>query len=332
MVAELVKNTKKFGGIEAWDRVDVEFISRIAEVVAGSSKRLREKPILVGYGEARTPLCLDANMSDILIEYVKRGLPQSLDTMPNGGATAPITAAGVITLGVAETLGGLVLGYSVDKNSVMSIDVCPSYADMKTGMFGYASPERMPLLAAKVQMITEFYGCPGGVHGGKTDACYPGIQAGVEKAVSMLFPLLAGAVGIGTMGHLENALTFSPQQLVIDNEIAGAVRHMLKGFEVNEETIAFDVIKEVGIGGNFMNHPHTAEHFRKECFLSKLFERLSWDTAWNQKTRGMEEKAKGKAAELMKIERPSPLSKEQEQAVDEIVKEAWARRRQLGQL
>ena len=237
MAAELVKNTKKLGGIETFDRLDVDLITRIAEIAAGSTEALRRNPILVGYAEARSPLCLDRNMAEILIDYVKKGLPQSLDTMPNGGMTAPMTSAGVLALGIAETLGGLILGYAVDPDAIMSIDICVSKADMRSGLYTYASPERMPLLAAGVQMINEYYGCPSGTHGGKTDACYPGLQAGMEKAMSMLFPLMAGSVGIGTMGHLENAVTFSPQQLVIDNEIAGGVRHMLEGFEVTDVII-----------------------------------------------------------------------------------------------
>lgn len=332
MAAELVKNTRKLGGIETFDVLDVQFISRIAEIVSGSAEALRQNPILVGYAEARSPLCIDRNMAQILIEYVKRGLPQSLDTMPNGGATAPVTCAGTLAVGVAETLGGLVLGMSVDPAAIMSIDVTPSVADMRTMLFTYAGVERMPLLAAKVQMLSEYYGCPGGAHGGKTDACHPGVQAGMEKTASMLFPLLAGATGIGTMGHLENALTFSPHQLVIDNEIAGAVRRMLRGFEVNAETLAFDVIKEAGIGGNYLAHMHTATHFRQEAFLSDLLERQPWEEARSRSPGGMEGKARARAQELLRQERQPVLSREQEQAIDEVVREAWHRRRELGQI
>ncbi len=332
MAAELVKMTRKLGGVETFDRLDAHFVTRIAEIAAGGPRELRRNPILVGYGEARSPLCLDRNMAEILIDYVKAGLPQSLDTMPNAGMTAPVTSAGCLALGIAESLGGLVLGYAVDPAAIMSIDVCPSKADMKTGLYAYASPERMPLLAAKVQMMGEFYGCPSGTHGGKTDACYPGTQAGMEKIMSMLFPLLAGSVGIGTMGHLENAVTFSPQQLVIDNEIAGAVRRMLQGFEVSEETLAVDAIKEVGPHGTFLQHEHTIAHFRDELFPSRMLDRLNWEAAVGQPVRGIEEKARAVAAELMQKETQPPLSREQERAIDDVVAEAWAKRRELGQL
>ena len=332
MAAELVKNTKKLGGIETFDRLDVDLITRIAEIAAGSTEALRRNPILVGYAEARSPLCLDRNMAEILIDYVKKGLPQSLDTMPNGGMTAPMTSAGVLALGIAETLAGLILGYAVDPDAIMSIDICVSKADMRSGLYTYASPERMPLLAAGVQMINDYYGCPSGTHGGKTDACYPGLQAGMEKAISMLFPLMAGSVGIGTMGHLENAVTFSPQQLVIDNEIAGGVRHMLEGFEVTPETLAVEVIKEIGPNGTFLDHEHTLRHLRQEVFPSKMFDRLNWSAAFAQPVYGIEERAKRVAAELMKRRTDSPLSAEQEWAIDQVVDEAWAKRDELGQL
>ena len=110
MAAELVKATKKLGGVETFDRLDVAFVTKIAEIAAGGAEELRRNPILVGYAEARSPLCIDRNMAEILIDYVKKGLPQSLDTMPSGGTTAPMTPAGVLAMGMAETLGGLILG------------------------------------------------------------------------------------------------------------------------------------------------------------------------------------------------------------------------------
>lgn len=327
MAAELVKNTSKLGGIETFSREDVHDIIRIAEVVCGSREELRKRPCLVGYAEARSPLCLDRNMADIFIDYIEAGLPQSLDTMPSAGATAPATCAGTLAQGIAETLGGLVLGYSIDENAVISIDLCPSMCDMRSCIFPYGSPGRLRILAASVQMINEFYRRPGGCHGGKTDACLPGVQAGFEKALSMIVPVLFGAIGIGTVGHLENAVTFSPQQLVIDNEFAGAIRQFLGGFEVSEETLALDVIREVGIEGNYLAHPHTADYFKEEFFLSDLFECLPWDGYQRLTAKGMEAKALHKARDLW-TRGPEPiLESDQIREVDAIVR---ARRREQG--
>lgn len=322
MAAELVKLTSKPGGIEAWSVKDVEYISRIAEIVTGSAEALRQQPILVGYGEARSPLCLDHNMTAVFVEYIKRGFPQSLDTMPAGGTTAPASSAGTLTLGLAETLGGLTLAYSICEDAIISLDICPTLADMRTLIYPYAGADRIPLVTAAMQMLAEYYGRPGGCHGGKTDACVPGVQAGVEKALSIMFPVLAGATGVGTLGHVENALTFSYEQLVIDNEIAGYIKRILHGFEVTEETIALDIIKEAGIGGNYLTHPHTAENFRKEFWMPELMERMPWD-AWDmQEVKGFEAKAKQRAKEILSDHYPHPLSAEQVRAIDEIVEAA----------
>jgi len=189
-------------------------------------------------------------------------------------------------------------------------------------LFGYAGAERVPLLSARIQMISEFYGCPSGVHGGKTNACVPGIQAGVEKAISMLSVVQAGAIGFGTVGHLENAITFSPLQLVIDNEIARYVRRSIRGIEVNNETLALDLIEETGIGGNTINSLHTAEHFKDELLLSPFFDARVWGVGDSLDKERFEKLAMTKLRELLKEENAPVLSEEQELAIDEVVKEA----------
>jgi trimethylamine---corrinoid protein Co-methyltransferase len=325
MAAELVKHTGKLGGVEAFCLHDVEYITRIAEVVAGGAEELRRNPILVGYGEVRSPLCLDHNMADIFIAYLKRGLPQTLETMPNAGATAPMSAAGTLALGTAETLGGLVLAYSVDPDAIVGVDFNPSYCDMSSGLFQYSGGARWPLIAARVQMISGYYGCPSGVHGGKTDACRPGAQVGAEKMASMLFPVLAGAIGIGTLGHLENAVTYSPMQAVIDNEIAGCVKRTISGITVDDEALALDLIDSVGPGGNFLQEEHTLANFREELFLPDLFRCQPWESDWAADAKSVEERATETARELMARPVECPLSVDQCGQIDAIVQEGAAK-------
>jgi len=333
MAAELAKATDKLGGIETFDKFDVEYICRIGRIVRGGEEELRENPVLVGYAEAKTPLTIDKNMCEIFIEYVRRGMPQSLDTMPNAGLTAPMHPAAALTLGVAETLGGIVLAYSIDENACVSIDITPSFTDMSTGIFKYAGAERVSLLGARIQMISEYYGCPSGVHGGKTDSCVPDVRCGVEKGISMLMPILCGAVGFGTIGQIENAVTFSPVQLVIDNEIARYVRRAVQGFEVSDEAINFDLIKRVGIGGNYLQEIETATQFRDFLNISEFFKVQPWGpeiTADEQ--RRWEQMATQKVRELLSNEIPSPLTAEQAREIDKVVEEATAKLKEQGKM
>jgi trimethylamine--corrinoid protein Co-methyltransferase len=268
-------------------------------------------------------------MCDVFLEYVKRGIPQSLDTMPNAGATAPMHPAGTLTLGIAETLGGLVLAKAVDERACVTVDLTPGFADMRTGIFKYAGAERVSLLGARIQMISEFYGCPSGVHGGKTDSCVPDVRAGVEKSISMLSPILCGAVGIGTVGHIENAVTFSPVQLVMDNEIARYVRRTVCGFEVSDNAIDIDLIRRVGIGGNYLSEMETAAQYREFLNLSSWFSAEPWASAWdNKEIRTWNMRAEETARELLsKEEYEGPLHPDQEKEIDAIVANA---ERQLG--
>ena len=333
MAAELVKRTRKLGGVEALNPFDIEYICRIGDVVRGGRGELKRRPILIGYAEARTPLTIDRNMCEVMVEYVKRGMPQSLDTMPNAGATAPMHPAGALALGLAETLAGVTLAYSVDENACVTVDVTPSFADMSTGIFRYAGAERVSLLGARIQMIGEYYGCPSGVHGGKTDSRLPGTRCGVEKAISMLTPVLCGAVGFGTVGHIENAVTFSPVQLVIDNEIARYVRRAVTGFEVSDETIDVHAIRGVGVGGNYLAQEATAAQFRDLLNLSPFFEVSPWGSGKGlDESSRWERMAREKAVELLAADTDAPLTPDQEAEVNAIVKEAEAKLRERGEM
>ncbi|GAH37628.1 unnamed protein product, partial [marine sediment metagenome] len=320
MTAELLKRTNKIGGIEVWNKRDIHAIAEMCDVITGSRSASIKNPLIMGYSEMRTPLCFDANMSEIFIEYAKLGFPQSIDTMPCAGTTSPVYAASTIAIGLAESIAGIVLGFSVNPEVRMGITLTPSAADMRTLVFPYASSDKMMLTAAMVQMLCEYYGCPTGAHAGKTDACIPNVQAGFEKALSALIPILFGAIGIGTLGNLEpGGITFSPVQLVIDNEIVGYIRRILKGFDVNEETLALDIIKEVGPGGNFITHQSTADNFKKEFYLSDISERLSWNSWENQDLKGIEDRAREKVKKILKEHNTSPLSEDRVKEIDKIM-------------
>lgn len=322
MAAELAKRTVKFGGVETFKKEDIPYLIEIGTIIKGSLAALKAEPILVGYGEARSPLCFDHNMVDIFMEYIRRGFPQTLDTMPNGGATAPMTPAGTLAQGIAETLGPVVLAHAIDEDAVIGVDIIPSACDMQSGLYRYSAPERWPMLAARVQLITEFYGCPSGVHGLKTDGCFYDEQVGFEKAMSLVYPVLAGAVGVGTAGHLENALTFSPLQLVMDNAFAGAMHWMLRPIDVNAHTLALDAVERVGPGGEFLTDPHTAETFRDVLHLSRLFEHCSWDSAHAQALPGFTQKAGQQARELWDMDPELVVADDVAKAIDAVVAHA----------
>jgi trimethylamine--corrinoid protein Co-methyltransferase len=245
--------------------------------------------------------------------------------MPCTGTTAPGTLAGTLASGLAETLAGLVMGYSVDEDAVLTVDIVPSFADPRTLLWDYGSIFRGRWLVARVQMISEFYGCPSGVHGAKTNSCFNDLQCGMDKATTTLLPVLAGAIGIGTAGHVENALTFCPEQLVIDAEIARMTRAMLRGIEVSDASLALDAITRVGPGGNFLADDHTLDHLMEEVDRSELFSCYPWDEGHAPDWQDAVARARRIAREKMSAEYPPALKPDQERQIDEIVAEAAAK-------
>jgi len=324
MAATLAKYTRKLGGVETFSVCDVRFIHEIAQIAAGSAENFRAAPALVGYAEVRSPLCFDRNMVEVFMEYVKLGVPQTVDSMPCGGTSAPVTAAGILALGSAETIAPMVLAYALRDDAVVGMDFTPSYADMSSGLYKYSGADRCHLLMARVQLLSEYYGCPTGVHGGKTDSCFLNEQAGAEKVSSMLCPVLAGAVGIGTVGCLENAVTFSPVQLVIDDALAGYVRRAVRGpIDVSAETLALDLVDSIGPGGNFLAAEHTAGHFRQELLLEPLLPAQTWEAARAQpETFETVRRAREIARELWRPPKEPVLDDAQLRAIDAVVERA----------
>ncbi|GAH92311.1 unnamed protein product, partial [marine sediment metagenome] len=105
----------------------------------------------------------------------------------------------------------------------------------------------------------------------------PDAQAGYERALQVLSCALSGVNFIHlSIGMIEQMLLASYEQCVIDNEILGATFRILQGMEVNSETLAMDVIKEVGPGGNFLTHEHTLKNFRKVEWFPRLTNRNKW--------------------------------------------------------
>lgn len=322
MAAELVKITAKPGTVEAWTRQEIRRLWEMAVVVRGGEEAARRHPVLVGYVGLRTPLCLDYTMGEILAEYSCRGIPYMLYSMPCWASTAPATSAGALALGIAEVLGGMIIGQAVHEDSRPLIFIAPGALDMTSMLMDAASPTRLNLSVAAMQMVSRFYGLPCAANCGKTSANVTGVQAGYEKAFSIMYPVLAGATSVGPVGQVENSFVFSFRQLVIDHEIATFVKRLVRGIEVSEDTLALNEIEGVGPGGDFLSLPHTVKHFRRELWHSDVSERMGY-SAWLREThRGAEEKALEKARRILESHDPHPLSKEQECEIDRIVARA----------
>jgi trimethylamine--corrinoid protein Co-methyltransferase len=154
-----------------------------------------------------------------------------------------------------------------------------------------------------------------------TDAHWPDAQAMMERLMTLLLPALAG-MDLINLSTLDTKMTFSREQLVIDDTILSVAERCLRGITVDDETLALDLIHEIGPGGAFLATDHTRRHFQDELLIPDLLgrePRQSWEAAGAPDMRA---RARGKARRILAEHRPAPLTDGVAAQLDEIVKEA----------
>lgn len=250
-----------------------------------------------------SPLTHPAQMAEVLMESAKCGIPVYVEVDAQPGATSPVTLAGTLVEQNANVLCGITLAQLVNSGTPCIYAIASGIMDMKTGNYSGAAPETCLLHAATAQ-VAHFYNLP--FQGGTgIDAKIPDAQAGYERALQVLSCALSGVNFIHlSIGMIEQMLLASYEQCVIDNEILGATFRILQGMEVNSETLAMDVIKEVGPGGNFLTHEHTLKNFRKVEWFPRLTNRNKW-LNWEAEGKiSMRQKANEEARRILKEYHP----------------------------
>jgi trimethylamine--corrinoid protein Co-methyltransferase len=280
-------NTTKhvMGGIytpEGMDRV-----IRMGEIVAGSPQALREKPILSLITCVISPFIIDAHYGDLVVRAARSGVPVVCPSEPLCGATSPVTLAANLAVQVVDSLMGVILTQAANPGTPVIFGSVATSTDLRDLKYIAGSVEMGLLNAAGAQMA-QFYKLPYYATGGMTDAKTLDAQSGYESAVTNLLSALAGANFIhDAAGLMEFAMTVCYEKYVIDNEILGMVMRAVEGIRVDDETLAFDLMKEVGPGGNFVTARHTRRFMRKEHYQPLLSDRSSrerWEAAGSRDT------------------------------------------------
>jgi len=266
-------NTSKhvMGGIYTMD--GLLSVIKMAEDIAGGKDKLLARPFVSFITLMMSPLLMEVTYTDFLIEIARRGLPVATPSEPLAGANSPVTLAGAITLNNAESLGGLILSQLINKGNPTIYGSTSSIMDMRTGTYMAGSIESALINAGCAQMA-QHYKIPMYGTGGMSDSKVVDAQAGYESANTAMVVALSGCNYIhDAFGLLEFCTTLSYEKMVVDNDSVGMALRAVKGVEVSKETLATDIIREVGPGGHFLDHPHTVAHVRNEFYFPKLSDR-----------------------------------------------------------
>jgi trimethylamine--corrinoid protein Co-methyltransferase len=292
-------NTNKhvMGGVYTLD--GVEQVIRMAEIVAGSPEKLRQRPIISMITCVISPMVLDKHYGDLLVPIAKSGIPVVCPAEPLCGATSPITLAGNVTMQTVDSLIGVMLTQIANPGTPVIFGSVATNTDL-TDLKYLAGSVEMGLLNAAGAQMAQFYKLPFYATGGMTDSKVLDSQSGYESAITNLLCALAGANFIhDSAGLMEFAMTVCYEKYVIDNEILGMVTRAVEGIKVDDDTIALDLIREVGPGGNFVASKHTRRFMRTEHYQPTLSNR-NYRNTWEAKgSKVIWERAAEKVEEIL---------------------------------
>jgi len=298
---------------------------RMASVVAGGEEELMKRPLLLGFYNPVSPLHHSEKLTEGLIVYAEYRQPVLVAPEAQAGATAPVTLAGLLAQQNAEVLSGIVMAELTNPGAPVLFGTVSTIMDMKTGNLALGAIEAGLINVATAQ-LAHYYGLPSRGTGGGTDSKIPDIQAGFEKAITLMMAALAGINFIyDAAGSLESSLTASYEQAVIDNEICGMVSRALRGIEITEETLAIDVIEDVGPGGHYLDKRHTLEHLRKEHYTPIIINRERRERWERAGSRDLWKVAREEARRILKEHQPEPLDREIEEELKKIIREVEKR-------
>ena len=264
-------------------------VVKMASMIAGSKEALLERPLVsMVTCCAISPLVLDDRYSELAMEVARQGIPVVTPSEPLCGATAPVTLAGNLVVQNVESLAGVMLTQMVNPGTPVFYGCISSIVDMKDMKYLSGAVE-MGLMSAAASQMADYYDLPIYTTAGMTDSKTEDAQAGYESAVTSVLVALAGGNFLhDAAGFLEFATCVSLEKYVIDNEILGMVMRAVKGIEVNEDTLAFDVLRGMGPGGHFVSSRHTRKYMRKEHYVPGLCDRsvhADWSKADSPTTR-----------------------------------------------
>jgi trimethylamine--corrinoid protein Co-methyltransferase len=238
-------------------------------------------PVTVGLINPLSPLGYGTEMIEALMAYARANQPVIIATLIMAGSTGPITLAGVLALQNAELLAGIVLAQLVSSGTPCLYGSTSTNIDLRTGALAIGSPELSLCLSAHAQ-LARFYGFPSRGGGALTDASLTDSQAGYESMFSLLTTVNSGIdFVLHAGGILSSYLAFSFEKFVMDDEICGMLRQYLGGIQVNPETLAYEVIANVGPGGHFLGEDHTLERCRTEFWQPALVDRSGLEAWWD---------------------------------------------------
>jgi trimethylamine--corrinoid protein Co-methyltransferase len=279
------------------------------------------------------PLTYQEDSCTSAFRNIEAGFPLYIQSGATYGATSPVTIAGATVTNNAELMAGVVLAQLTKPGTGVLVSDFGFPQNMRSGhpLFGRIESSMHQVV---FNQIWRGYKIPIGNHStGVSNSKRIDYQCGYEKTSSCLLSLLSGANEIGFHGCVYGELSFHPVQLILDDDVVGMIGRLLEGMEVSGETLAFDLINEVGpIPGTYLTEEHTRKWWKKSQFAPKSTDSLTYQEWMEEDKKDCIKYAKERMEEIIETYKPEPLSDSEEEAIEDILEEARKYYRKRGEI
>jgi trimethylamine--corrinoid protein Co-methyltransferase len=278
-----VMGTSKHVGSSWTDVANLERSLKMLHIIAGGEAQWRARPFVSQSNcFVVPPMKFTEEALACLRLAVEAGMPVLLLSAGQAGATTPACLAGAVSQAWAECLGGLVYVNAIQPGAHAILGAWPFVSDLRTGAMSGGSPEQ-GLLSAACAQVGETFDLPFGTACGMTDSKFPDYQAGAERASTALAAALSGAnIVYESAGMYASLLGACPESMLLDNDVLGAAMRMTRSIEVDEDTLSFDTIKQVCMGGegHYLSSDQTLKVMQSEYLYPDFSDRdspLVWE-------------------------------------------------------
>jgi trimethylamine--corrinoid protein Co-methyltransferase len=292
----------------------------MCEIVAGSAEAFRQRPFATCYINVTSGLIANAEALQKCMYLAGKGLPLLWIPLNAGGVNSPVTTAGCMATMNAGTLLGVVLAQLVNPGTPVGVpgwNGGPYNLKTMVGNYVLADEQGVPTEMGR------YYDLPVFGLGGCTDSKVLDQQSGAEVALSLMTALLHGANIVHDVGFMDAGLQQSLQLIAIADDLIGFLRAATAGVRVDDETLALDVVDELGPGGDYLGHDHTLRHY-KEPFHGRLIDKRSFSHWQRQGATTMEQRAAAVVNEILSHHQVEPLPADVQQGIREVVQREQA--------
>lgn len=293
----------------------------VCEAVAGGAKEFRQRPFATCYINVTSGLVANQGALQKCIYLAEKGLPMLYIPLNAAGVNSPSTTAGCMATMNAGMLLGIVLAQSVRPGTPVAV---PGWNggpyNLQTMVGNYVLGDEQGVATS----MGKFYDLPVFGLGGSTDSKVLDQQSGAEVALSLFTAHLNGANIVHDCGFMDAGMQGSLQLIAMCNDWIGFIRAATAPVEVSEETLALDVVEELGPTGEYLSHDHTFEHLR-DPYYSELADKRQYDDWVEQGASTMEERAAEQVETILAEHEPEPLPDDVREALREIVEREASR-------